>query len=100
MATREPKITAEEGKWIGLDDVLLALQTSMQQADDKLSKMKGSVQYAVTEISISFPAEMRVEANRTIVRLPRQIGDEKPKISEAYLSRLTFSLKPIPSIQK
>jgi hypothetical protein len=96
-ASREP---LGENKWMGLDDVLVALQVTMRRADERLSNVKSGFQYVVTEVGVSFPAEMRVQTDRIMVRLLREVGEELPKIPEGYLSRLTFSLKPVPSIKE
>ncbi len=62
---------------------------------------KGEFQYVVTELSISFPAEMRIEANqRTEVRLPSPAELGATPDRDALLSRLTFSLRPVPRLQE
>jgi len=96
--TTNSKQTSGESEWIGIDEVLAAFQATMQSADERSSKAKGGFQFVVTEASINFPAEIRVKKGIAAVKLPSLIGKDKPSIPESHLSRLTFSLKPIPSI--
>jgi len=72
----------------------------MRRADKRLSEVKEGLQYVATEVTVSFPAEINVQEDRTMVRFPSRIGKDVPSVPESHLSRLTFSLKPVPSIEE
>ena len=101
MVSSKPSVSSSgEAAWIGMDDVLTALQATMRRADEKLSKAKGDIQYVATNLTVSFPVEMNVQADRTMVRFPSWIGKDIEPVPESHLSRITFSLKPVPFIEE
>src|SRR4030042_6099475 len=101
VTPRDKPSEASSDAWgVGVDDVLAALQATMRRADERLSKAKGGIQYVATDVTVSFPAEINVQEDRTMVRFPSRIGTDIPSVPESHLSRLTFSLKPVPSIEE
>lgn len=91
----------EKVKWLELEKVLSTLQKSLLKANTLLSKEKGEFQFVLTDFNISFPAELRiVEGGNAVLRLPSKIGNEIVPALESHLARVSFSLKPVPTLEE
>jgi hypothetical protein len=88
-------------EWLAFDDVVFALQSSVRRADDRISRESGGMHYVVTELTVSFPAEVRVDdPSRTWVRLPAHVRPDDPRVPDTHLSRLSVSLRPVPALEQ
>ena len=82
--------------WMEFERFVALLQGSVRNADLLLAKEAvGDIHFAITEISVSAPVEIQVEAKteRPLVRIPLQ---EELARSGSQVARISFSLRPVP----
>jgi len=80
-------------------EVIAALQSSLQRADRRMTVAEeaGGLGYAVTEFKIEFPAEVHVDKGQEpLLRFPRALSGEVAPEPASHLSRLVFTLRPVP----
>lgn len=90
--------------WVDLVDVIQALQSSVQQANQLLhssSQQAGRATHLVVgEISIQLAAEVMVDNGVTRVRFPATLAGTQTPMSDAQISRVSMNLRPMPVFQQ
>jgi hypothetical protein len=81
-------------EWIELNNLIVTVHASVARAAQRTSERTGEFQYAIGESNFSFPVEVQVEGENTIIRFPPPFDSEEPRVPESHLSRVSFSLRP------
>ena len=87
--------------WVTLEQVLAALQGSLERADELMAADADAMQFVVAEFTMTFPAELSTDRGRRILlRLPSDLRKSDPPIDDHKLSHLTLTVRPVPKLER
>lgn len=100
MVSRSGSPEPEVG-WLSMEDLISAFQASVRRAEERMVEEKGDLQYVLTELNVTFPAQVHVDENqRTVMRMPSPAEPAVTREREALLSKVTFSFRPVPTLRE
>ena len=101
MPPRTAPVAMARAGWVTLEQVLVALQGSLERADALMEAEAEAMQFVVAEFTMTFPAELSTDrGRRTLLRLPSDVRKSDPPIDEHRLSRVTLTVRPAPKLER